>query len=73
MVKKFSKQNFKKRQNKFMKDSNNSNLDIINNYNSDDDVDYEQNDNLMKEITNGYIILDKVLFIEICPKYLIFN
>ena len=66
MVKKFNRQNFKKRQNKFVKDpikttadkNNNNN----NNYDSDEDVDYEQNEKLIKEISDGYIILDKVNF-----------
>jgi len=61
MVKKFNRSNFKKK-NKFGKDLNNSNIEnIINNYDSDEDIDIEQNEKLMKEITDGYIILDKVI------------
>ncbi len=65
MVKKFSRQNFKKKQNKSAKDPNNSNIENnLNNYDSDEEIDFEEKEKLMKEITDGYIILQKVIFIK---------
>lgn len=62
MGKKFNRNNFKKKQNKFGKSPNNSNIENdLNLYDSDDeDIDYEQQQKMMDEITDGYIILDKV-------------
>lgn len=63
MGKKFNRNNFKKKQNKFGKSPNNSNLENnLNLYDSDDDsdIDYEQQQKIMEEITDGYIILNKV-------------
>ncbi len=61
MGKKFNRNNFKKK-NKFGKSPNNSNIENNLNLNDsdDEDIDYEQQQTIMDEITDGYIILDKV-------------
>jgi len=62
MGKKFNRYNFKKKQNKFGKSPNNSTIE--NNLNlkdsDDEEIDCEQQQKMMDEITEGYIILDKV-------------
>lgn len=61
MVKKFNRSNFKKQQNKFLKNSSKDKDDNQNDSDMDEeDAENFENQKLFKEISEGYIIIEKV-------------
>lgn len=59
MVKKFNRPEFRKKHNKFLKNKSNEDSGVNNNYDSDE-ADVEQNKKIFNEISEGYIMLEKV-------------
>ena len=61
MVKKFNRSNFKKQQNKFLKNCSKDKEDNHNDSDMDEeDAENFENQKLFKEISEGYIIIEKV-------------